>query len=194
MPATSQEIRDGQTLLTAMHDRYKDSWYESVFFKENAITLNPDGTSKTEVWDEALQLPGKLRINKGPASEGNGFVFADGTLTTFQNGKASATVPFVHMLLVLGFDVYRQPPSTTIDQVKGQGFDLSQIHEEKWEGPGRIRGWRGQGDLKSKQFWIEKKRLVREIARAGCTRCDESPRQSFQGLSKIISRLDLRAR
>jgi hypothetical protein len=81
MPASSQEIRDGQTLLTAMHDRYKDSWYESVFFKENAITLNPDGTSKSEVWDEALQLPGKLRINKGPSSEGNGFVFADGTVS-----------------------------------------------------------------------------------------------------------------
>jgi hypothetical protein len=53
--ARCQQIRDGAALLTAMHDRYKDSWYESVVFKENAITLNPDGTSKTEVWDEALE-------------------------------------------------------------------------------------------------------------------------------------------
>lgn len=143
-----------------MHDSYKDSWYESVFFKENAITLNPDGTGKTEVWDEALQLPGKLRINKGAASEGNGFVFVDGTLTTFQKGKPSATVPYVHMLLVLGFDVYRQPPNTTIDQVKGQGFDLSQIHEEKWEGQDVYVVGAAKGDLKSKQFWIEKERLL----------------------------------
>ncbi len=160
VPAHFQEIRDGQSLLTAMHDRYKDSWYESVFFKENAITLNPDGTSKTEVWDEALLLPGKLRINKGPASEGNGFVFTDGTLTTFQKGKPSATVPYVHMLLVLGFDVYRQPPNTTIAQVKGEGFDLSQIHEEKWEGQDVYVVGVAKGDLKSKQFWIEKKRLL----------------------------------
>jgi hypothetical protein len=160
VPAKSQEVPDGQALLTAMHDRYKDSWYESVFFKENAITLNPDGTSKTEVWDEALQLPGKLRINKGSASEGNGFVFVDGTLTTFQKGKPSATVPYVHMLLVLGFDVYRQPPNTTIDQVKGQGFDLSQIHEEKWEGQDVYVVGAAKGELKSKQFWIEKKRLL----------------------------------
>jgi hypothetical protein len=156
VPATPQEIRDGQTLLTAMYDRYKDSWYESVVFKENAITLNPDGISKTEVWDEALELPGKLRINKGPSSEGNGFVFVDGTLTTFQKGKPSATVPYVHMLLVLGFDVYRQPANTTIDQVKGQGFDLSQIHEEKWEGQDVYVVGAPKGDLKSKQFWIEK--------------------------------------
>ena len=160
VPANCQEMRDGEALLTAMHDRYKDSWYESVVFKENAITLNPDGTSKTEVWDEALELPGKLRINRGPSSEGNGFVFADGTLTTFQKGKATGPRPYVHMLLVLGFDVYRQNPETTIDQAKGQGFDLTQIHEEKWEGQDVYVVGAAKGDLKSKQFWIEKKRLL----------------------------------
>ena len=159
-PVSPQEIRDGQALLTAMHDRYKDSWYDSVVFKEKAITLNPDGTSTTEIWDEALQLPGKLRINKGPSSEGNGFVFIDGTLTTFQKGKASGPRPYVHMLLVLGFDVYRQDPKTTIGQVKSQGFDLTQIHEEKWDGQDVYVVGAAKGDLKSKQFWIEKKRLL----------------------------------
>jgi outer membrane lipoprotein-sorting protein len=166
VPAKCQEIHDGAALLTAMHDRYKDSWYESVVFKENAITLNPDGTTKTEVWDEALELPGKLRINRGAASDGNGFVFVDGTLTTFQKGKSSGTRPFVHMLLVLGFDVYRQAPQTTIDIAKGQGFDLTQIHQEKWDGEDVYVVGAAKGDLKSKQFWIEKKRLffVRLIA------------------------------
>jgi len=159
-PARSQEIRDGQALLAAMHERYKDSWYDSVVFKEKTITLNPDGTSKTEIWDEALQLPGKLRINKGPSSEGNGFVFVDGALTTFQKGKASGTRPYVHMLLVLGFDVYRQDAKTTIDQVKGQGFDLTKIHAEKWEGQDAYVVGALKGDLKSKQFWIEKNQLL----------------------------------
>jgi outer membrane lipoprotein-sorting protein len=158
--ANSQEISDGAALLTAMHDRYKNSWYESVVFKENAITLNPDGTSKTEIWDEALQLPGKLRINRGPSSDGNGFVFVDGTLTTFQKGKATGPRPYVHMLLVLGFDVYRQDPKTTIDQAKGQGFDLAQIHEEKWDGQVVYVVGAAKGDLQSKQFWIEKQRLL----------------------------------
>jgi hypothetical protein len=160
VPANCQETHDGAALLTAMHDRYKDSWYESVVFKENAITLNPDGTTKTEVWDEALELPGKLRINRGAASDGNGFVFVDGTLTTFQKGKSSGTRPFVHMLLVLGFDVYRQAPQMTIDTAKGQGFDLTQIHEEKWDGDDVYVVGGAKGDLKSKQFWIEKKRLL----------------------------------
>jgi hypothetical protein len=131
-----------------------------VVFKENAITLNPDGTSKTEVWDEALELPGKLRINRGSPSEGNGFVFVAGTLTAFQKGKTTGPRPFVHMLLVLGFDVYRQDPKTTIDQTKGQGFDLAQIHEEKWDGQDVYVVGAAKGDLKSKQFWIQKKRLL----------------------------------
>ncbi len=160
VPANCQGIRDGQSLLTAMHDRYKDSWYESVVFKEKAITLNPIEGNKTEVWDEALELPGKLRINKGAASDGNGFVFVDGTLTTFENGKSSGTRPFVHMLLVLGFDVYRQDPKTTIDIAKGQGFDLRKLHEEKWDGEDVYVVGAAKGDLKSKQFWIEKKRLL----------------------------------
>ena len=158
--AECQEIRDGSALLTAMHERYKDAWYASVVFKENAITLNDDGTSKTEVWDEALEVPGKLRINRGTASEGNGIIIADGALTRFEKGKATGTRPFVHMLLVLGFDVYRQEPKATIDLVKEQGFDLGQIHEEKWDGQDVYVVGAAKGDLKAKQFWIEKKRLL----------------------------------
>ncbi len=156
----SQEIHDGQSLLTEMHDRYKDAWYDSVVFKEKAITLKPDGTTSTEVWDEALQMPGKLRINRGATSEGNGFVFADGMLTTFQKGKPTGPRPFVHMLLVLGFDIYHQDAKTTIEQVKTQGYDLSQIYEEKWDGEDVYVVGAAKGDLKSKQFWVEKKRLL----------------------------------
>jgi hypothetical protein len=118
-PTRAQQIHDGQSLLTAMHDRYKDSWYDTVVFKENAITLKPDGTSSTEVWDEVALLPGKLRIDRGAHSEGNGFVFADGMLTRFKDGKANGPNPFVHMLLVLGFDVYKQPAENDNQASKG---------------------------------------------------------------------------
>jgi hypothetical protein len=156
----AQEIRDGSALLTAMHDRYKGTWYESVVFKENAITINPDGTTKTEVWDEVLVMPGKLRINIGPSADANGLIFADNSITRFRNGKNLGTQHFVHMLLVLGFDVYRQSPAATTDLVKADGFDLSQIHEEKWDGQDCYVVGAAKGDLKSKQFWIEKNRLL----------------------------------
>lgn len=105
-------------------------------------------------------MPGKLRIDIGPPSENNGMIFADGNLTVLKDGKVTRTTPFVHMLLVLGFDVYRQSPETTASQVKQEGFDLAKIHEETWQGERVYVVGADKGDLKSKQFWVEKKRLL----------------------------------
>lgn len=156
----AQEIRDGEALLRAMYDRYQNNWYETLTFTQKSTTHNQDGTDKSEILHEALLLPGKLRIDIGQPVDGNGMLVADGTLTAFQNGKASDSRPFVHMLLVLGFDVYRQPPQVTIDQTRGQGFDLAKLHEDTWDGAPVYVVGADKGDLKSKQFWIEKKRLL----------------------------------
>jgi len=162
----AQEIRDGETLLRAMHGRYQNNWYETLTFTQKSTTHNDDGTDTSEIWHEAMLLPGKLRIDIGPPADGNGRLVANGALTSFQNGKASDPHPFVHMLLVLGFDVYRQPTQATVDQVKGQGFDLTKLREDSWDGESVYVVGADKGDLKSKQFWVEKKRLlfVRMIA------------------------------
>ena len=158
--AQAEDIKSGEALLRAMHDRYQHDWYETLTFTQKSITHHPDGTTSSETWHEALMTPGKLRIDIGPPSENNGMIFADGNLTVVKDGKVTRTTPFVHMLLVLGFDVYRQPPDTTIAQTRQDGFDLAKIHEETWQGePAYVVG-ADKGDLKSKQFWVEKKRLL----------------------------------
>jgi hypothetical protein len=159
-PASSAQIRDGQDLLTAMHARYANSWYHTVTFQEQAITRNPDGTHKTETWWEALILPGKLAIHIGSPESTTGHLFNDNVLTSFRDGKIVSTRPFVHMLLVLGFDVYRQSAETTIHECVGQGFDLSKIHRDKWLGRDVYVVGADKGDLKSRQFWVEKNRLL----------------------------------
>lgn len=158
--APPQQIKTGQDLLTAMHARYAKSWYRTVTFQQDSTTHNPDGTSKTVIWYEALSLPGKLRINFSAPDAGDGYLFNNNVLTTFKDGKIASTRPFVHMLLVLGFDVYRQDPQTTISEASGQGFDLSKIHDDTWEGKPVYVVGADKGDLKSKQFWIEKDRLL----------------------------------
>lgn len=156
----AQEPRDGTALLTAMHERYQNNWYDTLTFKQKSTTHKPDGTDSSEIWYEAAMLPGKLRIDRGELSKGNGTLIADGKLTTFEDGKTATSRPFVHMLLVLGFDVYKQPPETTMAQTKGEGFDLSKMHEETWEGEPMYVVGAEKGDLTSNQFWIEKKRLL----------------------------------
>ena len=143
-----------------MHDRYANNWYETLTFKQESITHKPDGMNSSEIWYEALLLPGKLRIDIGQPNSPNGMLLAEDKLIRFQNNEVTASRPFVHMLLVLGFDVYRQPVETTIGQVKAQAFDLAKVHEDTWEGrPVYIIG-ADKGDLRSKQFWIEKDRLL----------------------------------
>jgi hypothetical protein len=159
-PASSAQIPNGQALLTAMHARYANSWYHTVTFQEQAVTRNPDGSHKTETWYEALILPGKLAIHIGSPESSTGHLFNGGRLTSFRDGKIESTRPFVHMLLVLGFDVYRQPPETTINECIGQGFDLSKIREDKWQGGDVYVVGAYKGDLKSRQFWVEKDRLL----------------------------------
>jgi len=163
--APAQEIRGGENLLRAMHDRYKDSWYQTLTFKQKSTTYKPDGSSSAEAWYEAASIPGKLRIDIGPPAAGKGYLFIDGDLIVIKDNKVTDTRHSVNMLLVLGFDVYRQDPQITTKIVREEGYDLSKIHEDTWEGkPAYVVG-AVKGDLKSKQFWVEKNSLLflREI-------------------------------
>jgi outer membrane lipoprotein-sorting protein len=158
--AHAQDVRSGEDVLRVMHDRYAKSWYETLTFTQKSTTYNPDGTTKVETWYEALALPGKLRIDVGPPSDGNGFLMVNGTLTILQGGKESGTRPRMNMLLVFGFDVYRQAPEATIKIAQSEGYDLTKFHEETWEGQPVYVVGAAKGDLKSKQFWVDKDRLL----------------------------------
>jgi hypothetical protein len=170
-------IDNGEGVLRAMYERYKTTWYSTVTFTQKSTTYNADGTTKVETWYEAALLPGKLRIDIAPLSDGNGYVFADGNVTIVKEGKVTGSRPHVNMLLVLGFDVYRQSPETTVSVAKSQGYDLSKFHEETWESrPVYVIG-ADKDDLQSRQFWVEKDTLlfVRDIepARADPKKWDD---------------------
>src|SRR5579872_2509967 len=183
----AQTIHNGEDVLRVMHDRYASSWYQNVTFVQKSTTYKPDGTSTAETWYEAALLPGKLRIDIGPPSTGNGYVLVDGTATVVKDGKVTGSIPLVNMLLVLGFDVYTQDPETTIKVVKGEGYDLSKFREDTWEGhPAYVVG-ADKGDLKSKQFWVAKDTLlfVREIepSRGDPTKIDDVRFVNYQPLA-----------
>jgi hypothetical protein len=148
-----------------MHERYKDTWYRTLTFTQKSTTYKADGTSSAETWYEAASIPGKLRIDIGPPTSGNGYVFVDGDITIVKENQVTAKRHSVNMLLVLGFDVYGQKPEITAKVAKKEGYDLSKIREDTWEGkPAYVVGAE-TGDLKSKQFWVVKDTLlfVRDI-------------------------------
>jgi outer membrane lipoprotein-sorting protein len=185
--ASAQQVRTGEDVLRAMHDRYASSWYQTVTFTQKSTTYKPDGTSSAETWYEAASVPGKLRIDIGDPSANNGYVFVDGNVTIVKEGKIAAERPLVNMLLVLGFDVYRQDPATTVKVVQGEGYDLSKIHDDTWNGKPVYVVGAAKDDLKSKQFWVEKDTLlfVREIepSRGDPTKLDDIRFVHYQPLA-----------
>jgi outer membrane lipoprotein-sorting protein len=187
LSAQAAEIRSGEDLLRAMYERYNSSWYNTLTFTQKSTTYKEDGTSSAENWYEAASLPGKLRIDIGDPSKNNGYLLVDGNVTIFKDGKIVGKRDSQNMLLVLGFDVYRQAPETTIKIAKGEGYDLSKLHEDTWEGkPAYVVG-ADKGDLKAKQFWVAKDTLlfVRDIepSRADASKMDDIRFTHYQPLA-----------
>lgn len=162
-------VSNGEELISSMYKKYQGKWYKTLTFVQKTITHKPDGTSESATWYEAMTVPGKLRIDFDPIEKGNGILFADGKIYSFRDGKTAGGRPFVHPLLVLGFDVYMQPAETTIAQVKDMGIDLSVIHTEKWQGRDVYVVGAKQGDVTTPQFWVDKKGMyfVRLIQTGG---------------------------
>ena len=153
------DAKTGEEVITKMHDKYVGKWYKTLTFVQKTTNYKPDGTSTSEMWSEAMGVPGSLRIDFLESKTGDGILFTNGQIFAWRDGKAGPGRAFVHPLLVLGFDVYQQPAVTTIAQVKAMGIDLSQVHEEKWLGKSVYVVGAKQGDLRSPQVWVDKKGL-----------------------------------
>jgi len=156
----ARDIKSGQDLISAMHNRYAGRWYKTLTFVQTTTNFKADGTSEVSTWYEAMSVPGKLRIDFAPIEKGDGILFADNKLYSFREGKTGAARPFIHPLLVLGFDVYMQPVETTLDQIKGLNIDMAVVHQEKWQGKTVYVVGAKKGDLSSPQVWVDKKELV----------------------------------
>jgi hypothetical protein len=153
-------ITTPRELIEAMRARYDGRWYRTVTFVQNNAERHADGTIGHSVWREWLEAPGKLRIEFQPPDSGNGTLFANDSIYLFRNDSLAQARPFVHPLLVLGFDVYLQPVERTVAQLGQRRFDLSVLSEATWEGrPVWVVGAKA-GDLHTQQFWVDKDRLV----------------------------------
>jgi outer membrane lipoprotein-sorting protein len=163
-PTTSEQ------LIQAMQKKYAKSWYKTATFVQKTTNYQPDGTKKVETWYEALSVPGSLRIDFTPVKDGNGIIFANYQMYLFKDGKLETTRPFVHPLMILGFDVYRLPKAEVVEKLTDLKFDLSIFHEDTWQGRRVFVVGAKPGDLHSPQFWIDQKnlyfvRLLRPVAR-----------------------------
>ncbi len=159
-PAPAPAPRTGREVVKAMHDRYAGKWYHTLSFVQQNTATSPDGQATHSVWKEYAALPGRLRIDFLPADSAAGVLFVSDSQFAFSHGRVTSATAFIHPLMVLGFDVYFDAPEQTALKLERLGFDLGTVREDTWDGrPVYVVGAKA-GDLHTRQFWIDRDRLV----------------------------------
>ena len=153
-------MRSGADVVQAMHDRYASQWYRNLTFIQQTTLAAAGGGTTVHTWWEAGIIPGRLRIDTDSVQKGTFTLYRADSVYAFVNGKLSRSGPGINDLLVIGFDVYRQPVEKTLAILKQRRVDVDKVHEDTWQGkPVWVIGALA-GDTTSKQLWIEKDRLL----------------------------------
>lgn len=153
-------IDSAESLVRAMHDRYADRWYSTLSFTQTTTRVLPNDSVSVEEWREWALLPGHLRIDVGPPEQGRTTIFARDSTYVLQHGRVVRRIDRWNDLMILGFDVYKQPVERTLQQLRRAGYDLSKFHTDTLEGvPVYVVG-ADRGDATARQFAIEADRLL----------------------------------
>jgi len=156
----SPTVRTSEDLLERMKAAYGDSYLSTLSFTQQTVHTNQDGTKKEETWYESMKVPGDLSIRFDPVANGNGILFTRDSVFSFEGSVPRVARPMIHPLLLLGFDVYVLPVRETLTKLEHLGYDLTVLSEGTWqERPVYIVG-APAGDDSTKQFWVDKERLV----------------------------------
>lgn len=146
----------GQEVVERMYATYAGKWFQTMQFTQENTRFAPNGRTERSTWREYMLVPGRLRIEFLPEAGGNGAIYADGNVYSFEGGKLARTAAQVNILLVLTADVYAQPATSTARQLTALGLDLARLRTDTWKGRRvYIVGATGPTDVGSPQFWVD---------------------------------------
>ncbi len=158
----SSQMTSGEDVIRAMHQRYAGSWFQNLALVQTVLYHEPGtGTlDSVRVWYESIRLPGTVRSDVTPLDAGNRQVFHEGEWRTYEADSLLSARPGWHPVLLMGFDVYAQPPETTLSTLERFGTELKLLREDEWlDVPVWVVGGMA-ADGARREFWIEKERLL----------------------------------
>ncbi len=154
------KINNGEQLIKEIHNTYHGKWFKNIAFEQNTSFYKYDSIYKKQIWYEVYQFPGKLAIKFDSISSRDGYLFANDTMSIINEGRVISQERKIHDLVVLSMDIYSQDALKTINQLNELGYDLSKFYIDIWNGKEAYVVGAEKGDTISKQFWIEKERLI----------------------------------
>ena len=157
----SISVNDGESLIRAMHARYVGRWYKDITFNQTTTLLGATGQMTDQLWYVAIAAPGRQRIDYVNPDLGNGILQRAESTYIFTGGRAARATASWSELLLLTQDVYMQPPEVTISILRSLGYQLSRLRVGSFDGrTAYIVGSTTVADSSSKQFWVERERML----------------------------------
>jgi outer membrane lipoprotein-sorting protein len=155
-PSAPPPPTTGAEVVQRMYAKYEGKWFQTLQFTQENTRYLSNGRTEQSQWKEYLLVPGRLRIEFLPVTGGNGAIYADGNVYSFEGSKLARTAAQVNILLVLTADVYAQPTTSTIRQLTALGVDFTKMRRDTWNGRSvYVVGGTASTDLGSPQFWVD---------------------------------------
>ena len=155
----NRAVNNSAGLIRNVADRYLPNWYRSLTFTQKTTLGLPSGGQLVQTYYQAGVIPGRLRIDTDLQSK-TGLLFVRDSIYNFTGGKLVRADTGLNELFVLGFDLYAQTPARSEVLLRRLGFDLNRFHESTWRGKQVYVVGASRGDTTSKQFWVERERLL----------------------------------
>jgi hypothetical protein len=151
----------GAGIVRQMHDKYAGKWFKTLTFVQRTTRKTKDGKDTIQTWYESASLPGRLRIDIGKPSEGNGVLYTHDSTYQMAAGSLKNALAGGNPLIPLLFDVYVVPVDRTLADMRNTlKIDTSKVSQSTFDGrPVYIIG-ADSGNERAPQAWIDKERLI----------------------------------
>lgn len=146
---------NAEFVIEKMHTKYKDTWYPKLTFEQKAMFYVQDTINFEQTWFEALEVGKGLAIKFDSLNSGSGYIFKNDSMFVFNDNEVVNRAKRVHEILELGFNVYKQPVSITLQKLKKADLDFTFFQEDAQ--------YYVIGNPEIKQVWIDKERLLFSI-------------------------------
>jgi hypothetical protein len=146
----------GESVIRGMHARHHQHFPRTMAVVQRTMFAN--GTIET--WYKTTSLPGLMRIDIAPPALGRTILFRGDSVYTWDGGILRGGQRAPYRMLTLLRDIFVRDPAETIAALRSTGFNLDLSHEATWEGRPVIVVGAVAGDSTSRQFWVDRERLV----------------------------------
>jgi len=157
---TRAAVRSTNELIRELQAQNGGRWYSTLSFSGETTRWGAAGEASRNRWMQYVRVPGGMRVEFMPRSEGGGVLFEGGRVHTFAGGRRIDTQRQIHPLLLLSSDIRVMPANRALAELRSLGIAAERFRETTWSGRRVYVVGAARGDTTSTQVWFDAERLV----------------------------------